>query len=375
MVTSLLFVFGTRPEAIKMAPLIRLFRQDPRFDARVCTTGQHRSMAADVLEVFGIVPDHDLDVMRDGQIPSGVTVAVLQRLAPVLESLRRDWVFVQGDTTSTFAASLAAFYARVRVAHLEAGLRTWDPASPYPEEMNRVLTSRLATVHFAPTDSARENLLREGIDADQVHVTGNTVVDALLAVDASLQQDPALRARMERRFAFLDPAKRLLLATAHRRESFGEGIASICRALARIASAHPDVEIVLPVHPNPAVREPIRSALGGVARIHLVDPLDYVAMVFLMGRAHLVLTDSGGIQEEAPALGKPVLVMRDKTERMEGVEGGSARIVGTSEESIASGAAAVLTDGRAHALMARQAWPYGGEGACRRIVNVMAAMR
>jgi UDP-N-acetylglucosamine 2-epimerase (non-hydrolysing) len=368
---KVLFVFGTRPEAIKVAPVIRRLRTDGRFEVGVCTTGQHRSMTDDVLQLFAIHPDHDLDVMREAQSPAEVTTAVLDRLAPVLQQERPHWVIVQGDTTSTFAASLAAFYARIPVAHLEAGLRTGDPASPFPEEMNRLLTSRLASVHFAPTEAARANLAAEGVTA-QVYVCGNTVIDALLDVESQLRSDAQLRARSAGRFAFLDEARPLLLATAHRRESFGEGIAAICRALVRIAHAFPAVQVVLPVHPNPAVREPVREALGGVPGIHLVDPLDYATIVDLMTRARFILTDSGGIQEEAPALGKAVLVMRDKTERMEGVGGGNALLVGTGEEAIVAAASALLTDPRRLEAMSRRELLYGDGSASARIADILA---
>ena len=322
---KVLFVFGTRPEAIKLCPVIWLLRSRPLdFETRVCVTGQHRHMLDQVLAAFDVSPHHDLDLMLPGQTLFESTSRILAALEGVLKAEQPDIVLVQGDTTTTLCGALAAFYSRIPVGHVEAGLRTGDMAQPFPEEMNRVLTGRLATWHFAPTATARDNLLREGVPASHIEVTGNTVIDALLQIRARLQSDAALRAALATRFAFLDASKRLILMTAHRRESFGSGIAAICAAVLRLA-ARGDVEVLYPVHPNPQIREPVQRALAGVANVHLTEPLDYLGFVALMDRSHFVLTDSGGIQEEAPALGKPVLVMRDTTERPEAIDAGSAR--------------------------------------------------
>ena len=362
----LLFVFGTRPEAIKLAPVIARFDEDGAFDVRVCVTAQHREMLDQILPAFGITPHVDLDVMREDQSLTEVTTAVLTGVGQVLEVETPDWVFVQGDTTTAFAASLAAFYARTNVAHVEAGLRTGDRYAPWPEEMNRVLAGRLATLHFAPTERARENLLREGIAADAIHVTGNTVTDALLAVRERVKD-------RELPFPFLDPRRRLILVTGHRRESFGRGLESICRGLARVASEHEDVELVYPVHLNPNVREPVTRILTG-PRIHLVDPVDYESMVWLMNHAHFIVTDSGGIQEEAPSLGKPVLVTRNTTERPEAIDAGAALLVGTDEERLFREAHALLTDAERYASMAQVRHVFGDGQASERIVGVMRGL-
>lgn len=363
---TVLFVFGTRPEAIKLAPLIDVLRRDPSFSVKVCVTGQHREMLAQVLQFFDIVPDSDLEVMTPGQELAGIAAATLAKLPDVLRDMKPDLVVVQGDTTSAFAAGLAAFYARIDVAHVEAGLRSGDPAAPWPEEVNRRLLSVVARFHFAPTEEARENLLREGIDPARVYVTGNTVIDALQATVARIAGDDAL--------PYLDPARRLILVTGHRRESFGEGLESICSALAAIAREHDDVEIVYPVHLNPQVQEPVQRILGGHPRVHLIDPVDYRTFVYLMTRSHFILTDSGGVQEEAPTLGKPVLVMRDTTERPEAVQAGNALLVGTQRDTIVAAANRLLRDAAHHASMSRPSTVFGDGHAAERIAEILRRM-
>jgi len=352
-----LFVFGTRPEAIKLAPVVRCLRGDPRFEVRVVVSGQHREMLDQVLAAFSIQPDYDLDVMRTGQTLSESASRVLGALGPVLDRERSDCVIVQGDTTTTFCGALAAFYQSIPVAHVEAGLRTGDFRQPFPEEMNRVLTSRLAALHFAATESAAENLRREGISRDTIFVTGNTGIDAVLAVRDGL---PSYHAS----------AKKMILVTAHRRENFGSGLLGVCRALRRLA-LRTDVEIVYPVHPNPEVQRIVNGHLCDVPNIRLIEPLEYVAFVDLMRRSYILLTDSGGIQEEGPSLGKPVLVMREKTERPEAVEAGTARLTGTNEDTIVAEAARLLDDHEEYLRRARIHNPYGDGQASARIRDVL----
>ncbi|MDK1301033.1 non-hydrolyzing UDP-N-acetylglucosamine 2-epimerase, partial [Cronobacter malonaticus] len=317
-----LTVFGTRPEAIKMAPLVHALAQDPAFDTRVCVTAQHRQMLDQVLNLFSIVPDYDLNIMKPGQGLTEITCRILEGLKPILTEFRPDVVLVHGDTTTTIATSLAAFYQRIPVGHVEAGLRTGDLYSPWPEEANRTLTGHLAMYHFAPTERSRQNLLRENIPDARIFVTGNTVIDALIAVRDRVLADEPLRLRLETQYPFLDGDKKMILVTGHRRESFGEGFEQICRALADIAAQNRDVQIVYPVHLNPNVTEPVNRILGHVENVVLIEPQEYLPFVWLMNHAWLILTDSGGIQEEAPSLGKPVLVMRETTERPEAVEAG-----------------------------------------------------
>ena len=361
-----MFCFGTRPEAIKLAPVIRELARHPReFQPVVLVTAQHRQMLDQVLRVFDIRPDHDLDVMRPGQSLADVTVGVLRGVELVLRRARPDMVVVQGDTTSALAAALAAFYERIPVGHVEAGLRTNDKYSPYPEEMNRRLVSSLADLHFAPTRAARENLLREGVPRHRIRVTGNTVVDALKAMR---------RSKAKWHVPVLDriaPDQHVILVTAHRRESFGPGFERICRALRMLVERNPDVEVVYPVHLNPNVRKPVRAILGRTPRVHLIEPLEYLPFVRLMERAYLILTDSGGIQEEAPALGKPVLVMRDVTERPEAVIAGTAKLVGTDTEVIVSATERLLHSAAAYRKMARARNPFGDGRASRRIAAAL----
>lgn len=367
---KVLIVFGTRPEAIKMAPVVTALREAEGIEAHVCVTAQHRQMLDQVLDLFEIKPDFDLNIMKAGQDLTDITANILLSLRGVLREGRYDWVLVHGDTTTTLAASLAAFYERTRVAHVEAGLRTGNFFAPWPEEMNRSLVGRIAALHFAPTPTARANLLRENISEAAIHVTGNTVIDALQQTVAKIQTDSGLQARFAEQFAFLDPAKRLICVTGHRRENFGDGFERICLALKTLGERG-DVQIVYPVHLNPSVQEPVRRVLGGADNVHLIAPLDYLPFVYLMSRSHLVITDSGGIQEEAPSLGKPVLVMREATERPEAVEAGTVRLVGTDERKIVAEAAGLLNDPGAYEAMARAHNPYGDGLACRRILDIL----
>ncbi len=363
--TAVLVVLGTRPEAIKLAPVITELRRHPDVTTHVCVTGQHREMVQPILELFNVRPDIDLALMTPDQRLPSLTAAALTRLEEVVASTAPDWVVLQGDTTSAMSAALAAFYRQVPVAHVEAGLRTHDLARPFPEEGNRRIADALATVHFAPTELARHNLLREGVDGSTIHVTGNTVVDALLTV-GSLPEG-----RSGGPLACLPTNRRIVLLTAHRRESFGPGLRDVCHAVREIADALPDVQFVYPVHLNPNVQEPVRAILAGHERISLIPPLDYVSLVHLIRRATLILTDSGGLQEEAPTFGKPVLVLREVTERPEAVQAGCARIVGTDRRVIVSAALELLTDRSAYDRMAQIANPFGDGHASKRIVRVL----
>jgi len=363
-----LFVFGTRPEAIKLCPVIRHMKSRPDdFDVRVCVTAQHREMLDQVLNAFEVIPDRDLDIMRPGQTLYQSTSCIIAALEPVLAEKQPDIVLVQGDTTTTLCGALAAFYAKIPVGHVEAGLRTGDPHEPFPEEMNRVLTGRIATFHFAATEGAAKNLYREGVDPAVVTVTGNTGIDAILHVKQALDAGRLVGLNEFRP----DASKKLIVVTAHRRESFGNGFDQICAALVHLARRD-DVEIVYPVHPNPNVRQTVSRHLAGQPNITLLDPMDYVPFVDLMCRAYLLLTDSGGIQEEAPSLGKPVLVLREKTERPEAVSAGTARLIGTGERRIVEEAERLLDDPHAYQRMARRHNPYGDGRASERIADVLA---
>jgi len=360
-----LFVFGTRPEAIKMCPVVLHMQARPEeFSVRVAVTAQHRQMLDQVLGVFRVVPDYDLNLMAPSQTLAASSARILAALEPVYRECRPDIAYVQGDTTTTLCGALAAFYARIPVGHIEAGLRTGDMEQPFPEEMNRVVTGRLAQVHFAATEGARQNLIREGVAPESVHVTGNSGIDAVLHV-----RDRLISGEMARHeWSFLDGTKRLIVVTAHRRESFGPGFENISRALRRIANRG-DVEIVYPVHRNPNVTGPVHRYLTGVPGIHLIEPLEYVPFVDLMSRAYLLLTDSGGIQEEGPSLGKPVVVMRDRTERPEAVEAGTALLTGTDEDKIVAQVARLLDNPDAREAMARIHNPYGDGRASRLIAE------
>jgi UDP-N-acetylglucosamine 2-epimerase len=365
---KVLIVFGTRPEAIKMAPVVEAFRQDGSMDVIVAVTAQHREMLDQVLELFGIVPDEDLDLMRPGQSLSDLFARILTGMSELIARHRPDIVLVHGDTSTTFATALAAFYNKVKVGHVEAGLRTGDIWAPWPEEANRRLTAPLSSLHFAPTQQSRDNLLAERVNAESIEVTGNTVIDALLEVVERIELDPVLAARMSERFPFLDKDRRLILVTGHRRENFGAGFEQICYALKALAERG-DVQVVYPVHLNPNVQEPVNRLLAGVDNIMLIEPQDYLPFVYLMSRASLIITDSGGVQEEAPSLGKPVLVMRDTTERPEAVDAGTVRLVGTNAERIVAEAARLLDDAAAYAEMSRAHNPYGDGLASARIVR------
>lgn len=359
---SLLFIFGTRPEAIKLCPVIRHIRDEGRHAVRVCVTAQHRGMLDQVLECFDVRPDSDLDLMKPGQTLSGLAAAILAGLDPVLAAERFDLAIVQGDTTTTMAAALGAFHRRIPVGHVEAGLRTGSLDHPFPEELNRIVTARLAALHFAPTACARENLLREGIPAERIAVTGNTGIDAVLFVASALQAGHVA----PRVWPWLDATRKLIVVTAHRRESFGAGLERVCDALARLAERD-DVQIVYPVHRNPNVLGPVTARLQSCRNVVLLEPLDYISFVDLMRRAWLILTDSGGIQEEAPSLGKPVLVMRENTERPEAVEAGTVKLVGTDPDRIAAETVRLLTDRDEYARRSRVHNPYGDGDASRRI--------
>jgi UDP-N-acetylglucosamine 2-epimerase (non-hydrolysing) len=361
-----LFVFGTRPEAIKLCPVVRHLRERPEYAVKVCVTAQHRELLDQVLEAFEVVPDYDLDIMQPDQTPSQSTSRILVALEPVLRSSHPNIVLVQGDTTTTFCGALAAFYQKIPVGHVEAGLRTWDPWQPFPEEMNRVLTTRLADLHFAATEWAASNLYNEGIRKERVAVTGNTGIDAVLYV-----RDRLAEGKLKgQEWPQLDPSRKLIVVTAHRRESFGEGFVRICSALAQLAE-RPDVQIVYPVHPNPNVQAPVKKYLAGRSNIILVEPLEYVPFVDLMRRAYLLMTDSGGIQEEGPSLGKPILVLREKTERPEAVRAGTVKLVGTDERCILAEAGRLLENPEEYERMARVHNPYGDGRASSRIGDLI----
>lgn len=368
----ILTVFGTRPEAIKMAPLVHALAADERFEAKCCVTAQHREMLDQVLELFEITPDYDLNLMMSGQTLNDVTARILLELKPVLQEFKPDVVLVHGDTATTFAASLAAYYEQIAVGHVEAGLRTGNIYSPWPEEGNRRLTGALTRYHFAPTQNSKENLLKENFNPDNIDVTGNTVIDALLLVKDKIDVNQNLSIELSAQFPFLREDKKLVLVTGHRRESFGGGFERICEALALTAQKHPEVQIVYPMHLNPNVREPVNRILAGIENIYLIEPQQYLPFIYLMNRAHIILTDSGGIQEEAPSLGKPVLVMRDTTERPEAVEAGTVKLVGTDVHEITSNLSELLLDEKAYQAMSFAHNPYGDGKACQRILDVLA---
>lgn len=365
-----LTVFGTRPEAIKMAPVVQALSKADGIEAKVCVTAQHRQMLDQVLHLFNIKPDFDLDLMKPGQDLTDITSKVLLGMRSVFMEWRPDWVLVHGDTTTTLATSLAAYYDKIKVGHVEAGLRTGNIYSPWPEEMNRRIAGVVAAIHFSPTQTAKGNLLREGIHEDDVLVIGNTVIDALLDVVQQVRTNSKLIADMRRRFDFLNKSKKLILVTGHRRENFGEGFLNICAALADV-SKREDVQILYPVHLNPNVQEPVKRLLGSNPNIHLIEPQDYLPFVYLMDRAYLLLTDSGGLQEEAPSLGKPVLVMRDTTERPEAVNAGTVKLVGTDKEMIINELIRLIEDGAEYQRMSHCHNPYGDGKASAHIVSFL----
>ena len=368
MAIKILSIFGTRPEAIKMAPLVKALNAAEGIDAKVCVTAQHREMLDQVLDLFEIIPEYDLNIMKPGQSLYDVTTNILLGLKPILEEFKPDLVLVHGDTSTTLSASLAAFYQQIPVGHVEAGLRTGNLSSPWPEEGNRKLTGAITKLHFAPTQTSQQNLLNEAVNADNIVITGNTVIDALLQVVDKVKTDTALISTLKAKFPELDETKKLILVTGHRRESFGGGFERICEALVEIATAHPDTQILYPMHLNPNVREPVNRILKNVDNVHLIEPQDYLPFVYLMNQAHIIVTDSGGVQEEAPSLGKPVLVMRDTTERPEAVEAGTVKLVGTDKARIVSEVNNLLTNAQEYQSMSRAHNPYGDGKACERIV-------
>lgn len=365
----ILSVFGTRPEAIKMAPLVKRLSSEPALTSRVCITGQHREMLDQVLSLFEITPEYDLDIMQPSQDLTDITSMILEGLRPVLIDFKPHYVLVHGDTSTTFAASLAAYYLRIPVAHIEAGLRTNNIYEPWPEEVNRKLTSVIASMHFAPTKEAEANLLKEGHKSENIFVTGNTVIDALVSVSKKIDLNESLRGEIARTFNFLTENSKVVLVTGHRRENFGIGFERICIALKKAAHMFPDVEFVYPLHLNPNVKEPVRKLLAQVQNIHLIKPLDYLPFVYLMKRSSIILTDSGGIQEEGPSLGKPVLVMRDVTERPEAVNAGGVKLVGTDPQRILNELKELLTCDKASFEKNLLNNPYGDGNASGRIIE------
>ena len=373
---KILLVFGTRPEAIKMAPLVKALQKDTEhFETRVCVTAQHRQMLDQVLEVFGITPEYDLNIMAPNQDLYDITAKVLLGLREVLKDFRPDTVLVHGDTTTSMAASLAAFYMQIPVGHVEAGLRTYNMLSPWPEEMNRQVTDRICTYYFAPTEQSRANLLQENIDAKKIFITGNTVIDALLMAVDIISTTAGVKEKMAKELqekGYTVGDREYILVTGHRRENFGDGFLHICKAIKELAALHPEMDIVYPVHLNPNVQKPVYELLSGLSNVYLISPLDYLPFIYAMQHSTLLLTDSGGVQEEAPSLGKPVLVMRDTTERPEAVEAGTVKLVGTDAEAIVSNVTALLQDKEMYKRMSETHNPYGDGQACRRIADVLA---
>lgn len=374
---KVLSVFGTRPEAIKMAPVVLGLQADPAFESIVCVTAQHRQMLDQVLDIFDITPDYDLDMMKPGQNLYDITSGALKGVGEVIRDAKPDLVLVHGDTTTCFAAGLAAFYEQTPVGHVEAGLRTGDMSAPFPEEANRSLIGRIAKYHFAPTERSQENLLRENTSAENIVVTGNTVIDALLTVrDKVSSADPE---GWRERFGddlyqrMITPERKMILITGHRRENFGQGFIDLCTAIKRLAEDHPAWDLVYPVHLNPNVQKPVFDILGGLNNVSLIDPQNYLPFVWLMNQSDVILTDSGGVQEEGPSLGKPVLVMRDVTERPEAVEAGTVKLVGTDEEKIYQGVTQILTDQAPYEKMSRAHNPYGDGKATARILEFLKA--
>ena len=369
---KILTVFGTRPEAVKMAPIIKELANFPdRITNKICVTGQHREMLDQVLDLFDIIPDYDLNLMKPGQNLTNITCKVLDGLNEVFDDFNPDLVLVHGDTTTTFAASLAAFYRKIPVGHVEAGLRTNNIYSPWPEEMNRRLTSVIANYHFAPTDFAKSNLLNEGVPSTSVFVTGNTVIDSLLSIVNILNNNSNLNLNLANKFNFLNPNKKLILVTAHRRESFGFGFESICNALKSLAESRNDIEIIFPVHLNPQVREPVYRILSLIPQIFLIEPLDYLPFIYLMNKSFLIITDSGGVQEEAPSLGKPVLVIRETTERPEAVIAGTVKLVGSDFNNIKNSVIELLSNNTIYNKMSSAHNPYGDGNSAQRIVKII----
>jgi UDP-N-acetylglucosamine 2-epimerase (non-hydrolysing) len=372
---KILLVFGTRPEAIKMAPLVKALQKDTEhFETRVCVTAQHRQMLDQVLEVFGITPEYDLNIMAPNQDLYDITAKVLLGLREVLKDFRPDTVLVHGDTTTSMAASLAAFYMQIPVGHVEAGLRTYNMLSPWPEEMNRQVTDRICTYYFAPTEQSRANLLQENIDAKKIFITGNTVIDALLMAVDIISTTAGVKEKMAKELqekGYTVGDREYILVTGHRRENFGDGFLHICKAIKELAALHPEMDIVYPVHLNPNVQKPVYELLSGLSNVYLISPLDYLPFIYAMQHSTLLLTDSGGVQEEAPSLGKPVLVMRDTTERPEALAAGTVKLVGTDYDKIVSEVSALLDDTAYYDAMSKAVNPYGDGLACGRIVEFL----
>jgi len=378
---KILLVFGTRPEAIKMAPLVKEFQKHPdKFETKVCVTAQHRQMLDQVLDIFEIKPDYDLNIMAPNQDLYDITSKVLLGMRNVLKEFHPDIVLVHGDTTTSMAAGLAAFYQQIKIAHVEAGLRTYNLQSPWPEEMNRQVTDRICDYYFAPTEQSRQNLLKEGIADEKIFVTGNTVIDALHWVVNKINNDSTLQQQLQQQIKEIGypnilnsqlPTLKYILVTGHRRENFGDGFLNICKALKEIAISHPEMDIVYPVHLNPNVQKPVYDLLSDVKNIYLIKPLDYLPFVYLMQNCHLILTDSGGVQEEAPSLGKPVLVMRNTTERPEAVEAGTVKLVGTDYGAIVENVSLLLNDTSLYNKMSQAHNPYGNGKSCERIINLV----
>ena len=368
---KILICFGTRPEAIKMLPVYLEFLKDPSFEVKLCVTGQHREMLDQVLEIFEVVPDYDLNIMKKGQTLSEVTSKIIRRMDDIIEGFMPDMIFVHGDTATTLSVSIAAFYNKISIAHVEAGLRTFNLKSPWPEEANRKLTSVITDLHFAPTDKAKNNLIDEGYAPASVYVTGNTVIDALMMVRDNLSNSTEFKESLIKRFDFLDFSKKFVLVTGHRRENFGEGFKNICTVLNSLALDFPEVNFVYPVHLNPNVSEVVKATLGDVGNIYLIEPLDYQSFVFMMDQSYFILTDSGGVQEEAPSLNKPVLVMRDTTERPEGLKSGTLKLVGTSVNPLIKQCHELLTNQDAYNEMSNATNPYGDGMASGRILRVV----
>lgn len=373
---KILIIFGTRPEAIKMAPLVKELNQFRELDVKVCITAQHREMLDQVLRIFDVNPDYDLNLMKQGQDLYDITSNILIKLKAVLSEFKPDIALVHGDTTTTFAASLACFYQKIKVGHIEAGLRTGNLYSPWPEEANRRLTSVLTQLHFAPTDKAKENLIREEIDPQTIFVTGNTVIDALLLMNEKIESDLTLQASLQRKidelgYKIKNNEEKVVLITGHRRENFGEGFINICSAISELAIKYPKIDFVYPVHLNPNVRQPVNQYLGNIKNVFLIEPLEYLPFIYLMSNSYLILTDSGGVQEEAPSLGKPVLVMRETTERPEAVEAGTVKLVGVDKQTIINEVVNLIENKDEYLKMSFAHNPYGDGKACRRISEII----
>ncbi|EJK8935056.1 non-hydrolyzing UDP-N-acetylglucosamine 2-epimerase [Enterobacter hormaechei] len=371
---KILVVFGTRPEAIKMAPLVHGLDCINEFEVKVCVTAQHRDMLDQVIELFDIVPNYDLNIMKERQTLNDITTTILKGMEPILDDFAPDLVFVHGDTSTTFAVSLACYYKKIKVGHIEAGLRTGDIYSPWPEEANRKLTAVLTNYHFSPTESAKENLLKENYQPESIFVTGNTVIDALLYIKNKINNSDELLNTLKNEFPYINNSSQLILVTAHRRENFGEGFLNICEALREIALANPSSQIVFPVHKNPNVRDIVYAKLANIGNVYLIEPLQYLSFVFLMSQSYLILTDSGGIQEEAPSLGKPVLVMRETTERPEAVSAGTVKMVGTNKKLIVESVQQLLIDTDMYKKMSQSINPYGDGNSVENIVRIVRGM-